>query len=115
LFAKNLFTYLETMISKDNVFAIPMDDELVKATLLTHGGKVVHPNFAKAETPKEQTIAAAPAKKAAVKGPAAKPAAKAAAKAAPAKPASFAKPATAKTAPAEKPAVKKAPAKGAKA
>lgn len=50
LFAKNLFTYLETMISKDNnVFAIALDDELVKATLLTHGGAVVHPSFVKSE------------------------------------------------------------------
>jgi H+-translocating NAD(P) transhydrogenase subunit alpha len=70
LFAKNLFTYLETMISKENVFAIPMEDELVKATLLTHGGKVVHPNFAKADAPKAETgkqvvAKAAPANKAA--------------------------------------------------
>jgi H+-translocating NAD(P) transhydrogenase subunit alpha len=115
LFAKNLFTYLETMISKENVFAIPMDDELVKATLLTHGGKVVHPNFAKAETPKEQTVAAAPAKKAAANVSTGKPAAKAAAKASPAKPAAPAKPVVAKSAPAKKPAAKKPTTKGAKA
>ena len=76
LFAKNLFTYLETMISKENMFAIPMDDELVKATLLTHGGAIVHPNFAKAETPKAEPAKAAPAKKAAVAKAAAKPAEK---------------------------------------
>jgi H+-translocating NAD(P) transhydrogenase subunit alpha len=95
LFAKNLFTYLETMISKENVFAIPMDDELVKATLLTHGGAIVHPNFAKADAPKAEVAKAAPAKKAAakpatVKKPAAiKPSVKAAA----AKPAAVKKPA----------------------
>ena len=76
LFAKNLFTYLETMISKENMFAIPMDDELVKATLLTHGGAIVHPNFAKAEMPKAEPAKAAPAKKAAVAKAAAKPAEK---------------------------------------
>lgn len=55
LFAKNLFTYLETMISKDNVFAIALEDELVKATLLTHGGAMVHPNFVKAEAKATET------------------------------------------------------------
>ncbi len=66
LYAKNLFSFLETMISKDTKsFAINPDDELVKATMLTHGGQVVHPAFAaapkvgaKAAEPK-----AAPAKK----------------------------------------------------
>jgi H+-translocating NAD(P) transhydrogenase subunit alpha len=67
LFAKNLFTYLETMISKENLFAIPMDDELVKATLLTHGGAIVHPNFAKADAPKAEVAKAVSAKKAAAK------------------------------------------------
>ena len=30
---------------------IDFDDELVKATLLTRDGKVVHPNFARADAP----------------------------------------------------------------
>ena len=110
LFAKNLFTYLETMISKENLFAIPMDDELVKATLLTHGGQVVHPNFAKAETPKAETAKAAPAKPATAKA--------AAPKTAPVKKAAVAKAAakpTEKKPAAKKPAVKKPTAKGAKA
>lgn len=67
LFAKNLYTFLETMISKEGVFAIPVDDELVKATLLTHGGKVVHPNFAKADAPVAAAEKAAPKKAAAPK------------------------------------------------
>lgn len=47
LYAKNLYTFLETMIDKESgALAIDHDDELVKATLLTHGGAVVHPNFA---------------------------------------------------------------------
>ncbi|MEL6920610.1 MAG: Re/Si-specific NAD(P)(+) transhydrogenase subunit alpha [Pseudomonadota bacterium] len=47
LYAKNLLTFLETMIDKESgTLAIDMEEELVKATLLTHGGAVVHPNFA---------------------------------------------------------------------
>jgi H+-translocating NAD(P) transhydrogenase subunit alpha len=52
LYAKNLFSFLETMISKDTkLFAINPEDELAKATLLTHGGQVVHPAFAAAPAP----------------------------------------------------------------
>lgn len=47
LYAKNLFAFLETMIDKGSrSLAVKWDDELVKATLLTRGGAVVHPNFA---------------------------------------------------------------------
>lgn len=47
LYAKNLYTFLETLIDKESgVLAINHEDELVKATLLSHGGAVVHPNFA---------------------------------------------------------------------
>ncbi|MGW9229453.1 Re/Si-specific NAD(P)(+) transhydrogenase subunit alpha [Pseudorhizobium sp. NPDC055634] len=50
LYAKNLFAFLETMVSKESKeFAINPDDELVKATMLTHGGQVIHPAFAEAE------------------------------------------------------------------
>jgi NAD(P) transhydrogenase subunit alpha len=46
LYAKNLLTFLETMISKETKqLALNTEDELVKATMLTHGGAVVHPNF----------------------------------------------------------------------
>jgi NAD(P) transhydrogenase subunit alpha len=46
LYAKNLVTFLETMVSKETKeLALNLDDELVKATMLTHGGQVVHPNF----------------------------------------------------------------------
>jgi NAD(P) transhydrogenase subunit alpha len=46
LYAKNLVTFLETMISKDTKdLALNLDDELIKATMLTHGGEVVHPAF----------------------------------------------------------------------
>lgn len=46
LYAKNLLSFLETMVDKDKkALAINWDDELVKATLLTKDGAVVHPNF----------------------------------------------------------------------
>jgi NAD(P) transhydrogenase subunit alpha len=49
LYAKNLVTFLETMVSKETrALALNVEDELVKATMLTHGGAVVHPNFAAA-------------------------------------------------------------------
>jgi NAD(P) transhydrogenase subunit alpha len=48
LYAKNLLTFLETLISKETKdVVINAEDELVKATMLTHGGQVVHPNFKK--------------------------------------------------------------------
>jgi H+-translocating NAD(P) transhydrogenase subunit alpha len=46
LYAKNLFTFVETMIDKaEKKLAVNWDDELVKATLLTRDGAIVHPNF----------------------------------------------------------------------
>ncbi len=46
LYAKNLYAFVETLIDKEKkALAINWDDELVKATLLTRDGAVVHPNF----------------------------------------------------------------------
>jgi NAD(P) transhydrogenase subunit alpha len=46
LYAKNLFAFLEPMFDKKTkAFAVPWDDEIIKATLLTRDGAVVHPNF----------------------------------------------------------------------
>ncbi len=45
LYARNLLSFIETMIDKEKSLAVKWDDELVKATLLTHDGAVVHPNF----------------------------------------------------------------------
>ncbi|MBN9063544.1 MAG: NAD(P) transhydrogenase subunit alpha [Rhizobiales bacterium 65-9] len=46
LYAKNLFAFVETLIDKDAKALKPnWDDELVKATLLTRDGAIVHPNF----------------------------------------------------------------------
>ncbi len=62
LYAKNLFAFLETMVDKEaKKLAINRDDELVKATMLTDSGKVVHPSFAKEQPVKVK--AAAPADK----------------------------------------------------
>ena len=44
LYAKNLLAFLEVLI-KDKKLNVPWDDEIVKATLLTRDGAVVHPNF----------------------------------------------------------------------
>jgi NAD(P) transhydrogenase subunit alpha len=46
LYAKNLFAFLELFI-KDKALNPQWDDEIVKATLLTRDGVVVHPNFQK--------------------------------------------------------------------
>ncbi|MHB1110249.1 MAG: Rossmann-fold NAD(P)-binding domain-containing protein, partial [Devosia sp.] len=114
LYARNLVAFLETLIDKQSkAFAINWDDELVKATVLTRDGAVVHPNIKVAEAAKpaappkaaaatrrpaakqEAAVAdAAPAKKPAAKKPAAKkPAAK---KASPSRPGPAVKPAAAK-------------------
>jgi NAD(P) transhydrogenase subunit alpha len=46
LYARNLYAFAETLINKaDKTINVNWDDELVKATLLTRDGAVVHPNF----------------------------------------------------------------------
>jgi H+-translocating NAD(P) transhydrogenase subunit alpha len=46
LYAKNLLAFLDVLIDKKtNALAINWDDDIVKATALTHDGAVVHPNF----------------------------------------------------------------------
>ena len=46
LYARNLYAFVETLIDKSSrQLAIKWDDELVRATLLTHDGAVVHPAF----------------------------------------------------------------------
>ncbi|PBB17136.1 Re/Si-specific NAD(P)(+) transhydrogenase subunit alpha [Mesorhizobium sp. WSM4313] len=63
LYAKNLYAFLETMVDKTaKTLAIKRDDELVKATMLTDAGQVVHPNFAKAAQEPRVEPAAVPAK-----------------------------------------------------
>lgn len=46
LYAKNLLTFIETMIDKkEQKLAINWDDEIIKGTALTRDGAVIHPNF----------------------------------------------------------------------
>jgi len=46
LYSKNLLSFVETMIDKEKkTLAVNWDDELVKATLLTKDGAIVHPSF----------------------------------------------------------------------
>jgi NAD(P) transhydrogenase subunit alpha len=48
LYAKNLLAFVETLIDKTTkTLAIAWDDDIVKATLLTKDGALVHPNFQK--------------------------------------------------------------------
>ncbi|BCP54969.1 NAD(P) transhydrogenase subunit alpha [Kaistia sp. 32K] len=52
LYAKNLYAFAETLIDKAaKTVAVNWDDELVKATVLTRDGAVVHPAF----KPKEES------------------------------------------------------------
>jgi proton-translocating NAD(P)+ transhydrogenase subunit alpha len=47
LYAKNLFALLEILIDKKaTALAVKWDDDIVKATVLTRDGAVVHPSFA---------------------------------------------------------------------
>jgi NAD(P) transhydrogenase subunit alpha len=47
LYAKNLFTFLELLIDKNSkALAVNWDDEIVKGTVLTRNGAIVHPGFA---------------------------------------------------------------------
>jgi H+-translocating NAD(P) transhydrogenase subunit alpha len=48
LYAKNLFAFVEILVDKANkTLAINWEDEIVKSTLLTKDGSLVHPNFQK--------------------------------------------------------------------
>jgi NAD(P) transhydrogenase subunit alpha len=99
LYARNLIAFLETLVDKETkLLKIDPQDELVKATLLTHQGAILHPAFAKAD--------AAPAAEKPAK-PAAKPKAAPKPKVAKAEVVGDAKPAPK--------AAKKAPAKAPKA
>lgn len=46
LYARNLVSFLTPMIDKDTkAFSVRPEEEITKATLLTHGGAIVHPQF----------------------------------------------------------------------
>jgi NAD(P) transhydrogenase subunit alpha len=70
LYARNLLAFVTTLIdAKEKKLAINWDDELVKATVLTRDGKVVHPSFAAPAVPAKETKPVA-VPKAAPKAPA---------------------------------------------
>jgi len=63
LLARNIYAFVEPMIDKETKSFKPnREDQIVAATLLTHGGSLVHPQFggapAPAEAPAEETVAA---------------------------------------------------------
>jgi H+-translocating NAD(P) transhydrogenase subunit alpha len=46
LYARNLYAFAETLIDKSTkTITLNLEDELVKATCLTHAGAIVHPQF----------------------------------------------------------------------
>ncbi len=106
LYARNLLTFVDTLIDKEaKKLAVDFEDELVKATLLTRDGAIVHPALIKAQAEKKPVARKPAAKKPVARKPAArKPAAK---KATPVKEAAAKKPAATKKPAAKKPATKK--------
>ncbi|NNM71145.1 Re/Si-specific NAD(P)(+) transhydrogenase subunit alpha [Enterovirga aerilata] len=64
LYARNLYAFVETLVDKaSKSLAVNWDDELVKATLLTRDGQIVHPLFGTAaqQTASQPAVATAPA------------------------------------------------------
>ncbi len=46
LYSRNLYNFLEYITNKEfKVVNMNFDDEIIKACVLTHDGKIVHPNF----------------------------------------------------------------------
>lgn len=81
LYARNLHAFVESMVDKaSGQFRIDVADELVRATMLTHGGQVVHPSFVEAATLIEQattpdaSLAQPPSEKPAVRAARVRPA-----------------------------------------
>jgi NAD(P) transhydrogenase subunit alpha len=59
LYSRNLVSFLETLIDKkEKKLAVNWDDELVKATVLTRDGAIVHPNIKFDATPAAKPAAA---------------------------------------------------------
>jgi NAD(P) transhydrogenase subunit alpha len=126
LYARNLYAFVETLVDKKTkTLAVNWDDELVKATMLTKDGAVVHANIVAAANAGEAPAKAAPTAKPAATAKAAPaktakpaPAAKTASPAAaitPAKAPAAAKPVAAKPAATKKPAAVKVAAASAPA
>jgi NAD(P) transhydrogenase subunit alpha len=43
LYARNLSAFAGLLLDKDGAFTLDLEDEILKAALVTHGGKIVHP------------------------------------------------------------------------
>jgi len=48
LYARNLYNFIATLMVKDKSLSVQWDDELIRGTLLTREGQIVHPQFANA-------------------------------------------------------------------
>jgi H+-translocating NAD(P) transhydrogenase subunit alpha len=48
LLARNILAFVTPWLSKEG-FALNLEDEIIKATCLTHSGKIIHPHFAPKE------------------------------------------------------------------
>jgi NAD(P) transhydrogenase subunit alpha len=58
LYAKNLFALLSLCFDAERNFALPWDDEIIKAIALTRDGAVIHPTFAPATSPQLASVGA---------------------------------------------------------
>jgi NAD(P) transhydrogenase subunit alpha len=43
MYAKNIATFLKYLINKEGNLTLNREDEIVRETMVTHGGDVVHP------------------------------------------------------------------------
>ena len=43
MYAKNILTLVKYLISREGNLTLDREDEIIKETLVTHGGEVVHP------------------------------------------------------------------------
>ena len=56
LYAKNVYNLLALIIDKESKsIKLDMDDEILQGLTLTHGGKIVHPNFAAKKAPAQKS------------------------------------------------------------
>jgi NAD(P) transhydrogenase subunit alpha len=51
MYSRNVASLLALMIKKDGTFDLNLGDEVVKGTVITHGGEVVHEGVKKAMQP----------------------------------------------------------------
>ena len=45
LYARNLLSFAGLLVNKEGQLAPDFEDEILKASLITHGGAVLHPTF----------------------------------------------------------------------